>query len=282
MLWLFAAMVASASIALLFRAADRVSAHRPAVVTANYLAAAFVSLLTLLSGDASGGIGWAVVAGAAGGVFYLLGFVLYQSAVSDCGVGISSSVIKLGILVPLVVSVAAWGESPPALQWAGVMLGLLALAALGLPSRDSRGRLSPVLLLLFVCGGLAELSNKLFQKKAVPGTESVFLLSVFSTAMLLSLPMLARSGWRIDAKSLGMGLAVGVPNMLASRFLLAALGELPAPVAFAGYGSGTILVAGIAARAVFGERPSRPALVSMLLTAVSLLLVNLAPASVSG
>lgn len=276
-------MISSASIAVLFKASDRMSAHRPVVVTANYLAAAVMSLLSFLSGEgSSGGIGWAVGAGVAGGVFYLLGFVFYQSAVPNCGVGISSSVIKLGILIPLVVSVTVWGENPPPLQWAGVALGLLALAALGLPSPGARGRLSPVLLLLFVSGGLAEFSNKLFQKNAVPGTESLFLLSVFSTAMLLSLPMLAHSGWRIDAKSAGVGLAIGVPNMLASRFLLAALGDLPAPVAFAAYGSGTILVAGAAALAVFGEKPSRPALVSMLLTALSLLLVNLAPAAVSG
>lgn len=268
---------------MLFEAADRLSASRPVVVTANYLAAAFLSLLSLLSGGASSsGAGWALGAGAAGGVFYLLGFVFYQSAVLKCGVGISSSVIKLGILIPLAVSVTAWGESPSPLQWAGVLLGLLALAALGLPSPDVRGRLSPVLLLLFASGGLAEFSNKLFQKNAVSGTESLFLLTVFSTAMLLSLPMLVRSGRRIDARSVGMGLAIGIPNMLASRFLLAALGDLPAPVAFAAYGSGTILVAGVAALAVFGERPSRPALISMLLTALSLLLINLAPCKVSG
>jgi drug/metabolite transporter (DMT)-like permease len=273
-LYLFAAIICSSSIAVLFKVSDRRGCKPHAVTVSNYFVASAAALAAAaVSGRPDAGAGWAALSGIGGGVFYLLGFVFYQKCVSTCGVGISGSAIKLGILVPLLVSLLAWSEVPNAVQWCGIALGLAAILALAGPGEGGRG-FAP-LVLLFLFGGIAEFSNKLFQKFSSPGTESLFLFFVFSTALALSGAILLAGRVRPDRGSLLMGLAVGVPNMLASRFLLEALGMLPAPAVFAAYSSGSILLTSLAGILLFREHPSPRMLASILLTALSLLLISL-------
>jgi len=272
-LYLFAAIICSSSIAVLFKVSSRRGCSPDTVTVANYLVASLASLAGAAFAAASGGVGWAALSGTGGGVFYLLGFVFYQKCVSTCGVGISGSAIKLGILVPLLVSLLAWSEVPNTIQWCGIALGLMAIIALAGPG-EGGCRFAP-LALLFLFGGIAEFSNKLFQKFSSPGTESLFLFFVFTTALVISGVLLLARGVRPDRKSVLMGFAVGVPNMLASRFLLEALGMLPAPAVFAAYTSGSILLTGLAGISLFHEHPSPRMLASILLTALSLLLISL-------
>ena len=70
------------------------------------------------------------------------------------------------------------------------------------------------------------------------------------------------------------GVLLGVPNYFSSRFLLQALGTVPASVAYPVFSCGTILLTALVGRLAFGERPGRRQLAALAVVLVALVLLN--------
>jgi drug/metabolite transporter (DMT)-like permease len=297
------AIACSASIALIFRQTEARNLNRYAVTTGNYLAACAVCLLLIATdgagladgwrspaafaevaavlGGADEGLSsaaaslWAVLLGlAAGGVFFL-SFIFYQVSIRRHGVGLAGAFIKLGILVPLSLSLVLWREMPSALQWGGI---LLAVASIGISQWPQGGRwrqaLRPALLMLFLIGGLAEFSNKVFQKYGLLEQRAIFLLATFGIALIASVLATAAKRRPVRGRELLLGLLVGVPNLFSSFFLIKALSALPAAVVFPVFGAGSIVILYLAGALVFRE-PLRPRdHLAIALTLLALILIN--------
>ncbi len=218
---------------------------------------------------------WALVIGIPTGVMYFLGFYYYQRSVRESGVGMAGSYAKMGILVPMILSMLFWREFPSGLQWAGM---LLALAAIGMVNlRLTRGRgifsnMKPALLLLFLSCGISEFTNKLYQRYGMLSMKNLFLFFLFLTALLTGLLRIKGKPKRNEVLT---GLAVGVPNFFASFFLINALSALPASVVFPTYSAGSIALICLGGRFIFGERLSRLEFLAIFLTMAALLLINL-------
>jgi drug/metabolite transporter (DMT)-like permease len=295
------ATLCSASIALVFKLGARRGLSGPWTITANY-AVAFIAgiliageqaafqdephagLLEFL-GSVPGVLGsggafeagatplWGMSMGVLAGILYLLGFLCYQKSVRENGMALSGSFGKLGILVPVLASVLVWGEIPGPLPSLGVAVALASIVLsleLRLPGRRGAGA---GLMLLFLVGGLAEFCNKIYSKYAFPGMQGVFLASVFGTALLISIPRLR--GVSPRGADLLAGLALGIPNVLASQFLIRALGAMPAPVAFSVYGAGSMLLMNATGVFVFGEPLTARQKLAVFSTAASLVLVSM-------
>ena len=131
MLFLLAAIVSSAIMALIFKYSENREGNRYVLTTVNYITAVAVSLsLWLLepasdvrpssvsemwqqmggifwdggqlSGDAS--LTWSLILGIPSGLMLFLGLIFYQIAVRNAGVSLAGAFAKLGILVPMVLS----------------------------------------------------------------------------------------------------------------------------------------------------------------------------------
>jgi multidrug transporter EmrE-like cation transporter len=293
------AIVCSASIAVLFRLSEGRDANRYAVTSANYMTAVIVGAVLYVAaggtaddpaslGDRLGEIGGALGSGdrlssAASPVWAaLVGGVAGCSSSSrswptrrrsaTTASGSPGSFAKLGILLPTVLSLAAWRESPTVGQWAGVGLAVGSLLLVHGPRAGGR---SPWLLALFLFGGMSEFANKVFQRHGLQADKSLFLLTTFSGAFVLSLVALAVSRRRIRWSDVGLGIAVGVPNLFSSFFLILALEDVPAVVAFPVYGAGTVLALAAAGVLVFRERLGRAEWAAVAATAGALVLVCL-------
>jgi drug/metabolite transporter (DMT)-like permease len=122
---------------------------------------------------------------------------------------------------------------------------------------------------------MSEFANKVFQRHGLQADKSLFLLTTFSGAFVLSLVALAVSRRRIRWSDVGLGIAVGVPNLFSSFFLILALEDVPAVVAFPVYGAGTVLALAAAGVLVFRERLGRAEWAAVAATAGALVLVCL-------
>ncbi len=71
------------------------------------------------------------------------------------------------------------------------------------------------------------------------------------------------------------GIAVGVPNFLASTFLLKALGEIPAFIVYPVASTGALILVTIVGAVFFGERLSRNQLIGVLMILAALVMLNL-------
>ena len=86
------------------------------------------------------------------------------------------------------LSLLVWREFPNSIQWVGMSLAVSAIAIVNWPgSRRLADALKPALLLLFLFGGLAEFSNKFYQKYALTDFKVYFLLTTFAVAFVWSL-----------------------------------------------------------------------------------------------
>ena len=288
MSYLALATICSASIALLFKFAAVKELDQKLLTVANYVTASAISIfmivsqnqMTLINFNQAGFIN-ALFMGIGTGIFYLLSFVFYQMSIRKNGASISGMFAKLGILIPMIVSIIIWKEYPTMIQVVGILMALCAIAVanfgprLGKNSHLSSGII--VLMLLFFSGGIGEFLNKIFQTTTSLEYKPIFLLFVFSTALCISLGMHFNRKDHVKQKKNAflVGILVGIPNLFASFFLIDALDTLPASVVFPAYSAGTILLITLLSVLIFKEKLYRKDYVAILLTSLSLILMNL-------
>lgn len=247
-------------VAVLLRLSGKLGVGRLQVIAVNYLTAVLLSMLIQGGGMGSSfealgsvagqvfaggspasareeGILWGIVAGIPLGIIYFLAFLAYRKALRECGLGLSGGFAKMGILLPMVLSMLLWGEFPGKVQWAGIAVALAAvfIGAFRNPSGGT-GRFSPVLLLVFLANGMAEFGSKVYQSFGGGGNRDFFLLWVFGVAFLCSgSGILKERGSKESAHvfnpmSALLGVPLGVANYFSSWFLIPALGELTPPL----------------------------------------------------
>lgn len=303
MFYLILAILCSATIALIFKYTENSNTNRYAITSANYFIAFVTTLFMILNKDllrnisreisfiedftllsttsshvlsSSSSIVWGLIIGGISGIFFFLSFIFYQKSVKENGVGISGTIAKLGILIPMLFSVILWNELPSTLQFIGIMLALVAILLVNLSFRSiEKFDIKPTILLLFIFGGMAEFSNKIYQKYALLEYKEIFLFAVFFIAFLLSAFYTLKERGKITKKDILTGFAVGIPNLFSSYFLILSLTSLKTSVAFPMYSAGSIVLINIGGLLLFNEKITRKNQVAIFLTVIALVLINL-------
>ncbi len=287
---LILATFCSASIALLFKYAAMHHLDQALITVSNYATATVISFILIFQTHSVNLIDFneilfikTCIIGLATGVLFLLSFTIYQMSVKKNGASISGMFAKLGILIPMIISIVIWREMPSTIQSLGIVIAMVAIFIANVSSKknksigDSVTGSVTILFLLFVAGGIAEFLNKIFQRFVSLDYKPIFLFVVFSTALLLSLIQTIYSRHKPIEKShaLVVGVLVGIPNLFASFFLLNALDVFSAAVVFPAYSAGSILLISILSVVVFKEKLVKKDIVAIALTMVSLILLNL-------
>ena len=297
MFYLLLAILCSSTIAIVFKISENNNMNRLVVTIVNYFIAFFICLFfivgdnlcfnlefspnfwqilsnneQLLNGDS---FIWAVIIGIPAGVFFFLGFIYYQKSVRENGVGLAGTFSKLGILIPIIASLILWHEYPSLLQWIGIIMALTAIILVNFPfNKNLKKALNITLILLFIFGGIASFSNKLFQKYALQEYKVVFLFAVFFTAFIISLIFFLKKPGEIKAKEIYAGIAVGIPNLFTSFFLINALDALTTAVVFPIFSAGGIVVINLAGYLVFKEKLNKREFGAIVITVLALILIN--------
>ena len=275
MLFLVLATLSSSVLALVLKRPN--SGNTYGVYFFNYVTCALLSFLTLEDKALWRGDPLPLWLGAVGGLVYLASLAVYGYSIRKSGAVLASVFTRLGVLVPIGISVAFLGERPSWLQGAGIALAVAAAVVMnGLPrgraSRPGGKLLLPLLLTLLFTGGSDSMS-KIFAYAGRREEDGLFVFFIFFFAGLFTLVLLLRQRKGLALRDVLLGALVGVPNFCASRLLLAALTRLPAFVVYPCYSVGAILVISLCSVLLFHERLSRRqwGAVGMILAAVALL-----------
>ncbi|MDA3883999.1 MAG: SMR family transporter [Candidatus Delongbacteria bacterium] len=304
MIYLFLAVLSSASIAMILKFSETKNFNRYAVTTMNYIVAFSISLALSplsLSGDLSfslsslmnefnlvspdklsvaGSFTWAVITGLVGGLLYFLGFIFIQKSIKINGVGITGAVGKIGILIPMLLSLFLWKEIPNSIQTLGILLAISAIILINISFKDIK-RLKGfnyIIILLFFIAGFAEFSNKIFEKYSLLEHKSFYLFTVFFSAFWISLFFTVkeiRKGVKITKNDILTGFLVGIPNMFASYFLIMSFEYYKATVAFPIYSSGSILLISIGGVVLFKEKLKRKEIVAICMIIAAVVLMSI-------
>jgi len=290
---IFAAL-SSASMAIVLKCFRKQEGNRYGVLLGNYLTCMLLSFLLLSEKDIILHLDiTTVICGIAGGILFVAGLVSMQSSIRINGAILTSAFSKLGLVVPLLISVIFLGESIRALQIPGILMILVSFwlistdpEAGGNPGTGSAPeaagniRVHPLLLLIVLlsCGG-GDAMAKLFDHFGQRSRDSLYFLILFTVAAVITLILLLaeqhKTGKKVSVKEFMAGILVGIPNYFSSFLLLKALNGLPAFIVYPCFSAGTLLLVTLAGTAIFHERPGKRTWAGLAIIAASLVLLNL-------
>ena len=277
MFYLILAIASSALVSVIMRLSDRKVTGNIAMLAVNYLMCVAVSVV--YAGDnlfvSAPGLTGAALMGIINGVLYLGGFVLLQLNVRHNGVVLSSTFMKLGLLVSLAVSVIFFHEIPDLLQIIGFCLAIGAIVLINF-KRESGGEagFKVGLILMLLVGGMADAMSKIFEELGNSALSDHFLICTFLMASLLCNILMTMKGQRPGKWEAIFGILIGVPNFFSAKFLLGALKSIPAVIVYPVYCVGTILVVSMIGVLAFRERLEKRQWIGMGLILIALVLLN--------
>ena len=302
MFFLLIATLCSASIALIFKYTESSNTNRLVITSANYFMAFTTSLIMIAAKGLMGKVDWSdsfvdefslvfsngphvfsqygsmiwgMIIGTMAGGFFFASFIFYQKSVRENGAGLSGAFGKIGILIPMIFSIILWQEYPTGIQWVGIILAIISILIVNLSSKaKEKLDVKYLLILLFIFGGLAEFSNKIYQNYALNDFKDIFLFFVFFTAFLISITYTLRRKSVVTRRDIFTGFAVGIPNLFSSYFLILALDTLKTSVVFPIYSAGSIVLITLGSFIIFKEKIANKNKVAITLTVIALIMIN--------
>ena len=274
MLNLLLAIGSSALVSLTMRLSGGKIQNNIAMLMVNYLLCAGLSAMYITPGGT--GLGFAVGSGLINGVLYLAGFVLLQQNVRTNGVVLSSTFLKLGLLVSMVVSVVFFGERPGAPQWLGFGLAVAAIVLMNFRPGEGKAGNTLGLIALLLAGGGGDAMSKVFEELGNPSRSGPFLLVTFLTAFALCALWIGSGKAGKPGKwEVIFGLAIGIPNFFSAKFLLGALQDIAAVIVYPVYSVATILTVTLAGILFFREKLEKRQWLALAIILPALVLLNL-------
>ena len=278
MLYLILAVLASMLVSVVMRLSEGRAKGNVSKLAVNYLMCALLSVFYAGTADffpRAEGISYALMLGAVSGALYLGSFMLLQWNIRVNGVVLPATFMKLGVIVPTLTSILAFGETPRAAQIAGIVLALAAILLIQMEKGGGKAKNALGLVILLLAGGSTDVLSKIYEELGNAALSDQYLLYTFVVALALCVLAAVCRKQKLTAADIAFGLLVGVPNYFSARFLLLSLSAVPAVIAYPSYSVGTIVCIALVGKAFFGERLSRRQIVAMGVILAALVLLNL-------
>ena len=276
MLNLAIAMTFSMLITIIMRVSEKYTKSDVAMLAANYVTCAVMGVIFTWGMDlfpAGEGFPATLGLGVFNGALFLGSFMLLKWNVSKNGVVLPTTFMRLGVLVPTMLSVVLFGEIPGVMQIIGIVLALAAILLM----QEKGGKansLMGLVILLFV-GGCADAMSKVFETYGNIALKDHFLIYTFGIALILCAILCIIRKQKPGIPEILFGVLLGVPNYLSTRFLLLSLADVPAVIAYPTYSAGTIVLVAIVGMLCFREKLNRRKLISLGIILAALVLLNL-------
>lgn len=277
MIFLLLAIISSALISVIMRlSSNRIRANR-SMLAMNYgicslLGAKYADFNLCPMGEE--GFGITIGLGLISGILFLVSFMMFQANTRKNGVVLSAIFMKLGLLVPFVMSIILFYEMPTVLQGIGFFVAVAAIIGINYQKNAGNSRFSIGLILLLLVGGSADVMAKIFEEYGNPLQSDLFLFYTFFVALLLCIAVVIKEKEKPGVAEICFGALIGIPNFFSSKFLIGALKDVPAVIAYPTYSVATILVVTLVGVFVFKERLNKRQLIALAAILAALILLN--------
>jgi drug/metabolite transporter (DMT)-like permease len=128
-------------------------------------------------------------------------------------------------------------------------------------------------ILLFMAYGVTDFSFKILAEMEPTADPKTFMVPIFSTALLVTLPALLKKE-KPDKRSLMWGTLLGTVNVLTTYAWFRALALIPGSVAFPTLGLGVIAITTLAGLTIWHERLRFANWAFLALACIAVLLIN--------
>lgn len=278
MVYLLLAILSSVSVSVVMRLSSKKASGSYCMLAANYLVCLLIA--GLFTGfdrffPANKGLSMTLLLGVGNGLLYLISFVLYQHSVKRNGMVLSSTFMKLGLLVPIALSLLVFFEFPTLVQGIGFAIAIFAIILIQSSDTKEEGKFSPGLILLLITGGGANAMSELYDEIGAASLSSQFLLYTFLTAFVVCLCLAVIKMEKPTGYSLFYGFLIGIPNYFSARFLLLSLADIPAMIAHPTYSALSVAVVSVLGVCLFREKLTKRQWLGMGMILICLVLLNI-------
>lgn len=278
MIYLLLAILSSATISVVMRlSTDKVRGNLSMLAT-NYLLCLILSAAYAgfrLTAPMAEGFGAVLGMGAVNGVLFLSGFLLLQINTRKNGIVLSSIFMKLGLLVPVALSVFLFGEMPTATQIIGFCLAVGAIILINFDKNAVSVGSKAGLIIMLLAAGTGDAMAKVFEVLGPTELSNQYLLVTFAMALILCVGLVIWKKERPGLAEIAFGVLIGVPNFFSARFLLLSLSELSAVIVYPTYSVATILAVTVSGVVIFRERLKNRQWIALTVILAALVLLNI-------
>lgn len=280
MIYLILAILCSAGVSIFMRESEKYCQGHYGILLMNYVVCVLAGLILTgrgLTQTDGKGMPVTIVFGVVTGLLYCGSFILLQWNVRKNGVILSSTFMKLGVIVPAVLAVVWFGERPGWNQGLGFILAITAILMIHLEKGKIRTEKAYTigLLLLLLGGGLGDSMAKFYDVYGNPGLGSFFLMLSFLVSGIISGILVFRGREKITKYEVLFGVLIGIPNYFSARFLLWALADIPAVITYPTYSIAAMALIGAAGVLMFREKLTKRQWGAYLLVILAVGLLNM-------
>lgn len=212
-----------------------------------------------------------IVFGLLVGAGFFVSFVLFSRSLKKEGMASTVTMGRLSLAIPVLFSIIFWGEKPQLTD----ILSLITIFIIILLWENKLSKISPILIVLFLLFGLIDASMKFFKIRFESVDNSLFLITIFCSALSLSWIYILIKKIKVRQKEVLWGLVLGIPNFFSSFFVLSALsGGIPAYIVFPFINISLIILSSISGRIFFLESISRRKILLILIGIISILFLT--------
>ena len=272
-------IASSTAITLIMRFSDKKTSNGMAMFMANYAVCSLLSYFYMGSTPvfaSEPGIGFTLGIGAISGVWYLVGFLFMQWNMRENGVVLSSTFNRLGVLVPTIMAMVVFKESPKMVHVIGILIALVAIVMMQFEKDSvSEGNKKIWLVVMLLSSGFCDSLTNIYDKVGNPVLKDNYLLYTFFVALLCTIVLTFREKNKINKWDILFGLIIGIPNYYSSWFMFEALKSVPAVIAYPVSSVGTILAISVGSVILFKEKVSNQKKIALVLVMAAMALMNL-------
>lgn len=279
-LFLILAIICSASLTIALKIFRSDGDNRFAILLGNYISCIIIGSVMLTDTSSVFRIQpTTLVCGTIAGFLFVAGLVLMQQSIEVNGASLTSAFSRLGLIVPLIISMLFFGERPSWMQLVGLLIALSAMWILKGSDDANNHAATGLLLLVLMAGGFADGMAKIFEQVGSRSQDDLYIFFVFVIAGLLTTFLLLKeykhSGKTVRMKDFLAGFLVGVPNYFSSSLLLKTLAYIPAFLAYTVFATGTILTVTLISVLLLKEKLGRPQIIGLFMITAALILLNI-------
>jgi drug/metabolite transporter (DMT)-like permease len=265
----------------LLRYSQKYGSRRWRVITVNYIAAAVINILLLISarGIPSGLLPWQIIiAGIAAGTIYVVHMGVLLQCFKYVGVGLTIVIMSMSLIVPVTVSRVLWNEPVSVLQWMAIALMPAAILLIRSDHGGIKGfnwKRDAILILTFVLPGIAGTLHKSIGMSDLPKALPQYQTVLFATAALWTIVLSFYRRARPGKQELTAGIIIGALNVTATLTLLLALSGLAAVIVFPTAATMCIVLNLIISFFLWNEKIRRKQFIGIILAIIIVAIVNL-------
>lgn len=273
-------ILCSTLIALILKFNHTRKGNELVLLMGNYFVASIITILLILFNNDFHFSYQSLLLGLITGSSFVYSFFAFAKAVSSSGTPLASLSSRLSVVIPVVLSIIIFSETPLLFDYIGFFLTLITVVLFYFSLRSDKSKklefIDYFYLFILLAGiGINDFIMKIFQHWRPAEEKSFFLFVIFTSAFIYTLSIILLKKIKVNIKDFFRGNILGIPNIFSSFFLIGALNAYPAILVYPITNIGIILLTTLLAMMIWKEKLDKFGYLALLTGLIAILLLNL-------